>query len=47
VLVTSVNRLRTKYSEFAAHVESPTPEHNHEAHDLGKDPDPGKAINRR
>lgn len=26
---------------FAAHVEAPIPEHNHEALDLEKDPDPG------
>ena len=31
VLVTSVNRLKTSFSDFAAHVEAPAPEHNHEA----------------
>ena len=30
-MVTSVNRLKTKLSHFAAHVEAPAPEHNHEA----------------
>ena len=39
--VTSLFRLRAKILHFAAHVEAPIPEHNHEAPDLEKDPDPG------
>ncbi len=30
MLVTSVNRLKTRYSDFAAHIEAPAPEHNYE-----------------
>lgn len=33
-------RLEAKISHFAPRVEAPTPEHNHEAPDLEKDPDP-------
>jgi hypothetical protein len=39
--VTSLFRLKAKGLHFAAHVEAPIPEHNHEALDLEKDPDPG------
>ena len=39
--VTSLFRLKAKILHFAAHVEAPIPEHNHEALDLEKDPDPG------
>jgi hypothetical protein len=31
VSVTSVNRLKTRLSDFAPHVEAPIPEHKHEA----------------
>ena len=41
MLVTSLFRLKAKILHFAAHVEAPIPEHNHEALDLGKDPDLG------
>ena len=42
--VTSVNRLEASSSHPAAYVEAPTPEHIHEALDLGKDLDPGMAT---
>jgi hypothetical protein len=44
VTVTSVNRLEASSLHPAAYVEAPTPEHIHEALDLGKDLDPGMAT---
>lgn len=40
-MATSVNRLTNGNPNVVAYDEAPTPEHHHEALDLGKDPDPG------
>ena len=46
-MVISLFRLEAKLSHFAPHVEAPTPAHNHEALDLGKDLDLGMGIRGR
>ncbi len=44
VLVTSVNRLKTRYSDFAVYVEAPIPEHNHEAQTSERTLTPARAA---